>query len=113
MMLSMTVSYYGEPLRDERPKKSIKDVQINPIVACVLCVLFVTVSGVISLIVNDPDQGQLVTAHEMEKRIASEVIRIQKDSHMPPQAKAFALGALSKGRAMQFTMPDQQIQRPH
>jgi hypothetical protein len=111
MMLGMTVGYYGEPIKKEGPpKKTLKDVQINPVIACVLCILFVLGSGIISLIMNDPDQGQLVTAEEMEKRIASEVVRIQKDQHMPPQAKAVALNALSRGRKW-YIQPDQQIER--
>ena len=111
MMLGMTVGYYGEPIKKEDPpKKTLKDVQINPVIASVLCIVFVLGSGVISLIVNDPDQGQLVTAAEMERRIEAEVVRIQKDQHMPPQAKNAALSALSQGRRW-YVNTDQQIQR--
>lgn len=99
MMFGMTVGYYGEPIKQEQPpKNTFKDVQINPVLAGVLCILFVLGSGITSMIINNPDQGQVVTAEEMEKRIQYEVVRIQKDTHMPPQAKAAALSALSRGR---------------
>ena len=60
----------------------------------------VGLSGYISLVITDPDQGKLVTLAEMSVRKAQQIEYIKNNPHMPPQAKRMALGALERSQAM-------------
>jgi len=89
--------------KQAKPDKQ-KEPGIPAVIATLACVLSVGMSGYISLVLTDPDQGKLVSMAEMSVRMTREVERIKNDPHMPPQAKRMALGAIERSQAMGRTI---------
>jgi hypothetical protein len=90
----------GVPPQENKDGKKENEKAINGIVAVLACILSVGLSGYVSLVITDPDQGKLVTMQEMSQRQEREIERIKNSPHMPPQAKRMALAALERSKAM-------------
>jgi hypothetical protein len=81
-----------EPTKETKP--------VSGVLALLACVCTVGISGYVSLRLNDPDQGKVVTLAEMRVRMQREAERIARDPIMPPQAKAMALRALKYSKQL-------------
>jgi hypothetical protein len=88
---------------DKIKKKTVarSEQPVQAPLAIFACLVSVSVSGFLGIYVTNPDQGKLVTLAEMPIRMQHEIERIQNDPHMPPQAKAIALGFLNQSRTME------------
>jgi hypothetical protein len=71
--------------RDQSP-------HIHKALAICACFASIALPGWLSLQLARTDDGQVVTVAQVQERMAAERLRIANDPHIPPQAKAIALG---------------------
>jgi hypothetical protein len=88
-------------IRDNRyspppPKKQNKlEAAVNPVLTSLACAATLGVVVLMSQQLNPTDVGKTYQAAQIPTMMQAEVVRIQNDPHMPPQAKRMALGALA------------------
>ena len=81
---------------NKKDKDKDKDKAVPGVVAVLACVLSIGLSGYISLVVTDPDQGKTITLAESNQLMLKDMERIKNSPHMPPQAKKMALMYLER-----------------
>ena len=78
------------------PKKENKlEAAVNPLITSVACAFTLGAAILMSQQLNPTDAGHTYQAAQIPAMMQQEVARIQRDPHMPLQAKRMALGTLA------------------